>query len=211
MLLRRSLTVHHPVGIGPSYGLTGCWKRGRRPEIVPIVVSESPSIFRKIGVFQQPAKLATEGFDHLFDFIEKLKMPGADGRERGTDAANTETLFRIIQSIPSPKAEPFKRWLAKVAFERLEESRNPEIAVRRAMLTYQLQGYPDDWISARIKTMVSRKELTSEWARRGVKEVLEYAVLTNVISQETFSKSTQDHKEYKSLRVLAKTITCVTT
>lgn len=144
-------------------------------------------------------KLTAEGYDQLFDGIEKLKMPGADGRERGTDAASTETLFRIIQSVPSPKAEPFKRWLARVAFERLQEARNPELAIRRAVVGYQLLGYPNDWINARIRTITSRRELTSEWSRRGVQKGLEYAVLTNVISQETFDKSTQDHKDYKGL------------
>lgn len=93
-------------------------------------------------------------------------MTSADGRERETDAANTETIFRILQSVPSPKVEPFKKWLAKVGFERLEESRDPEKAIRRAMLAYRLKGYPDDWINSRVRTILSRKELTSEWSRR---------------------------------------------
>ena len=144
------------------------------------------------------AKLAKEG-SQLSEKIGQLKMPSPDGKEYLTDAANTETIFRIMQSVPSPKAEPFKKWLAKVAFERIEENRDPEKAIQRAVLTYKLKGYPDDWINARIRTILSRKELTSEWAKRGVKEGLEYAILTNVISQETFNKNTQEHKEHKGL------------
>lgn len=166
--------------------------------IAAITDSASPSRYWT----ELRTKLLDEGYDERdqpFGGIERLKMTAADGKERETDAANTETLFRIIQSIPSPKAEPFKRWLAKVAFERLQETRNPELAVKRAMVTYRLQGYPDDWINARIKTIVSRNELTSEWARRGVKEGIEYAVLTSVISEETFSKKPSEHKDYKGL------------
>jgi len=145
------------------------------------------------------SKLSKEGSNETYDRIVQLKMPSPDGKERETDAANTETLFRIIQSIPSPKAEPFKRWLAKVGFERVEETRDPEIAIRRAMVTYRLKGYPDEWINARMRTILSRKELTSEWSKRGVKEGIEYGMLTNVISVETFEIGVREHKEYKSL------------
>lgn len=147
------------------------------------------------------AKLGREAGDlQLYDEIVQLKLEAADGRLRETDTANAETLLRIIQSIPSPKAEPFKRWLARVAFERLQEYQDPEKAIRRAILDYQLQGYDDDWIDTRIKTIVSRKELTGEWARRGVKEGQEFAILTNVISEETFGVGVQAHKEHKSLK-----------
>ena len=131
-------------------------------------------------------KLIKEGSGQLSDIFGQLKMTGPDGKEYPTDAANAETMFRIIQSIGSPRAEPFKRWLAKVAFERIQEFQNPELAIQRAILDYQSQGHSDDWIKARIRTVLSRKELTSEWASRGVIEGREYAILTNVISQETF-------------------------
>lgn len=144
-------------------------------------------------------KLRNEGFIQLSEEIGQLKMTAEDGKERVTDAANAETLFRVIQSIGSPKAETFKRWLAKVAFERIQEFQNPELAVKRAMLDYQLQGRANEWIKARIRTILSRKELTSEWANRGVKEGQEYAILTNVISQETFSIGVQTHKDMKGL------------
>ena len=132
--------------------------------------------------------------------IGQLPLPGADAKLYPTDVASAETLFRIIQSIPSPRAEPFKRWLARVAYERIQEIQNPEIAIKRAILTYQLQGRSDDWIEKRIRTIVARKELTSEWKKRGVKEGQEYAVLTNVISEHTFGIGSKDHKRVKGLK-----------
>src|SRR5581483_11899621 len=103
-------------------------------------------------------------------------------------------LFRIVQSIPSKAAEPFKRWLAKTGYERIQEIQNPEIAIKRAMLGYKAQGRSDEWIHARIQTIASRKELVREWAKRGVKEGLEYAILTDVISKGTFGLGVQEHK-----------------
>ena len=144
-------------------------------------------------------KLTKEGSGQLSENIGQLKMTGPGGKEYPTDAANAETMFRIIQSIESPRAELFKRWLAKVAFERIQEFQNPELGIQRAILDYQIQGHSDDWIKARIRTVLSRKELTSEWASRGVAEGKEYAVLTNVISQETFNIAIKTHKEVKSL------------
>ncbi len=141
-----------------------------------------------------------EGAFQLYEEIVQLKMPAPDGKDRETDAVNTESLFRVIQSIPSPKAEPFKRWLAKVAYERIQEIQNPEIAIKRAILTYQLQGRTDDWIEKRIRSIVTRKELTSEWRKRGVEQGKEYAVLTNVISMYTFSIDNKGHKNFKGLK-----------
>jgi hypothetical protein len=140
-----------------------------------------------------------EGFFELSDFIGKLPMPSADGKMRPSEVATTETLFRIIQSVSSPRAEPLKRWLARVGYERIQEWQDPEIAIKRAILSYQIQGRSDDWIEKRIRSIVARKELTSEWRKRGVKEGLEYAMLTNVISQETFGTHTEGHKRIKGL------------
>lgn len=139
-----------------------------------------------------------EGFIQLYDNIVQLKIPAADGKKYATDTANTETLFRIIQSITSPKAEPFKRWLAKIAYERIEEFQNPEIAIKRAMLDYQILGRSNEWIKARVRTIISRTELTDEWKKRGI-EGIQYGILTNVISKETFNIDTQEHKEVKGL------------
>ena len=127
-------------------------------------------------------------------------MAAGDGRQRFTDAADTETVFRIIQSIPSKKAETFKRWLAKVGYDRLLDGQNPEIAIKRAILDYQIKGYDDDWINARVRSIMARNDLVSEWGRRGIKEGREYAVLTNVIQEETFGRGVGSHKDLKSLK-----------
>lgn len=140
-----------------------------------------------------------EGFVELSENIGQLPMPGADGKLYKTDAANAETLFRIIQSVTSPKAEPIKRWLAKVGFERIQETQDPELAIKRAILTYQLQGRSDDWIEKRVRSIVSRKELTREWQKRGASEDKDYAILSNIISEETFGVGVRRHKDIKGL------------
>lgn len=142
-----------------------------------------------------------EGFSELYDKIVQLPMPGVDGKLYATDAANTETLLRIMQSVRSPRAEPFKRWLATVGYERIQETQNPEIAIKRAIATYQIQGRSDDWIEKRIRTIVTRKELTTEWKKRGIEAGKEYAALTNVISMTTFNGvDVEGHKRFKGLR-----------
>lgn len=141
-----------------------------------------------------------EGFSELSENIGQLPLPAVDGKKRATDVANTETCLRIIQSIPSPRAEPVKRWLARVGYERIQETQNPEIAIKRAILTYQLQGRTDDWIDKRVRSIVVRKELTSEWKKRGVDAGKEYAILTNVMSEETFGLHTNRHKKFKGLK-----------
>ncbi|HUZ31117.1 MAG TPA: BRO family protein [Xanthobacteraceae bacterium] len=140
-----------------------------------------------------------EGFFELSDKIGKLPLPGADGKRRHAEVATPETLFRIIQSISSPKAEPIKRWLARVGYERIEEWQDPEIAIKRAILTYQIQGRSDDWIETRIRTIVARKELTAEWHQRGVSEDKQFATLTNLIAQTTFGLPIERHKMVKGL------------
>lgn len=140
-----------------------------------------------------------EGLSELSDEIGQLPLPGIDGKMYRTDVVATETLLRLIQSIPSPKAEPFKRWLAKVGYERILETQDPEIAIKRAILTYQIQGRSDDWIEKRVRSIVARKELTSEWKKRGVREGVEYATLTNIISERTFGMHTERHKKHKAL------------
>ena len=139
-----------------------------------------------------------EGFDELSEKIGQLKMTGADGKERLTDAANTETLFRIVQSIPSKKAEGVKRWLAKTGYERILETQNPDIAIKRAILDYKMKGRSDEWIEARVSSRIIRQGLTTEWAKRGV-EGQQYAVLTNLIHERTFDLSVRQHKEVKGL------------
>jgi DNA-damage-inducible protein D len=130
----------------------------------------------------------------------QLKMLSSDGKSYNTECADTETLLRIIQSIPSPKAEPFKRWLAKVGYERLEEIENPELASKRTREIYKAKGYSDDWIEKRMRSIAIRDELTDEWQKRGIKEKIEYAILTAEISKATFGLTPSQYKEVKGLK-----------
>ena len=141
-------------------------------------------------------KLTKEGFSQLYEIIVQLKLKASDGKKYTTDCADTEGLLRIIQSIPSPKAEPFKIWLAKVGYERIEETEDPELAFDRAMETYLKKGYSKNWINQRLKSIEVRKELTDEWELRGVKKGLEYAILTDEITKAWAGITT---KEYKKL------------
>jgi hypothetical protein len=144
------------------------------------------------------SKLIEEGFE-VSDKIGQLKIIAPDGKMRLTDCANTENSFRIIQSIPSKKAEPFKRWLAKVGYERIQEIENPELAQERAKEYYELKGYPREWIEKRIRGIAIRQELTDEWNQRGIEEQKDYAILTNEISKATFGVPIKKHKQIKGL------------
>ena len=128
-----------------------------------------------------------------------LELLAPDGKRRKTQCANAEGLLRIIQSIPSPKAEPFKRWLAKVGYERLEEIENPELAAARMRELYKAKGYSDEWIEKRVRGIAIRDELTNEWKKRGVKEQREYSILTAEISRATFGMTPAEYKAFKSL------------
>ncbi len=141
-----------------------------------------------------------EGFSQLYGKIVQLKLLAPDGKMRETDAANTETVFRIIQSVPSSKAEPFKRWLAKVGYERIQEIEDPELAAKRGRAIYKAKGYPDDWIEKRMRGTAIREQLTNEWEKRGVKEEKEYAILTAEIADATFGLMPSEHKKLKGLK-----------
>jgi len=144
-------------------------------------------------------KLKEEGSE-LSQKLGQLKMQADDGKMRSTDVLDTENLLRLIQSVPSPKAEPFKLWLAKVGYERIEETEDPELAFDRAMKTYLQKGYSKEWINQRLKTIEVRKELTDEWQERGVKEGLEFAILTDEITRAWADKSVKDYKKFKGLK-----------
>lgn len=135
-----------------------------------------------------------------YENIVRLKLKATDGKMRETDAANTKQLLRIVQSVPSPKAEPFKQWLAQMGKERLEEIADPEIAMQRAINTYRQKGYSEEWITQRMRSIETRKELTSEWNRVGVNEGIEYAILTDDISKAWSGMSTKEYKQYKGLK-----------
>lgn len=145
-------------------------------------------------------RLNNEGAGQLLTNCKQLKMTASDGKKRLTDVADTEQLLRIIQSIPSPKAEPFKMWLAEVGNDRINEIADPEKAIQRAYDTYRKKGYSEEWINQRMKTIEMRKELTDEWQRSGVKQGKEYAILTNEISQAWSGMTTKEYKNFKGLK-----------
>ena len=144
-------------------------------------------------------KLKKEGSE-LSEKIGQLKMEAADGKKYTTDVADTEQLFRLIQSIPSPKAEPLKLWLAQVANERLDEMQDPELGIDRALEQYMLLGYSQNWINQRLKSIEIRKELTDEWKKRGLKEGMQFATLTDIITKAWSTKSTKEYKMLKGLK-----------
>ena len=144
-------------------------------------------------------RLEEEGSE-VVTFCNRLKLIAEDGKLRETDCANAEGIFRIIQSVPSKKAEPLKRWLAKVGYERVQEIENPELAQERMKNLYEQKGYSKEWIEKRLRGIAIRQELTDEWKNRGVKEEIEYAILTNEISKATFGKTVEEYKKIKKLK-----------
>ncbi|MEI7511788.1 MAG: Bro-N domain-containing protein [Candidatus Peregrinibacteria bacterium] len=144
-------------------------------------------------------RLREEGSE-VVTFCHQLKLESSDGKKYETDCANTEGIFRIIQSIPSPKAEPFKRWLAKVGYERVQEIEDPELATKRTRELYKAKGYSEAWIEKRMRGIEIRETLTDEWKNRGVKEGVEYAILTAEISKATFGLTPSEYKEVKGLK-----------
>lgn len=144
--------------------------------------------------------VADEGFREVYALSVQLKMRSPDGKERLTDAADAETLLRLIQSIRSPRAEPLKRWLARVGAERLEEIERPELAADRMRRVYKRRGYSDEWIHTRLQCIVTRDELTGEWHERGAHEGREFAILTEILHSGTFDIATEEHKAVKALK-----------
>ena len=134
-----------------------------------------------------------------FPFWEQLKLVASDGKKYNTDCANTEGILRIIQSIPSPKAEPMKRWMARVGYERIQEIENPELASKRTRLLYKLKGYPEEWIEMRMRGIAIREELTDEWQKRGAEHEKDYEILTAEISKATFGITPTEYKKHKGL------------
>ena len=144
-------------------------------------------------------RLKKEGNETVSN-CHQLKLEAADGKMRLTDVADTEQLFRLIQSIPSPKAEPFKQWMAEVASTRIDQLQDPELSIEQAIADYRRLGYSEAWINQRIKSIEVRKELTDEWKRTGVKEGVEYATLTDIITQQWSGFTTKEYKQYKGLK-----------
>jgi prophage antirepressor-like protein len=161
------------------------------------VLTDSPNPRKYWSVLK--VRLKKEGSE-LTTNCSQLKLQSSDGKFYKTDVADTQQLFRLIQSIPSPKAEPFKQWIAQVAKERLDQLQDPELSIEQAMADYKRLGYSDNWINQRLKSIEIRKELTDEWKARGVQEGVQFATLTDIISKTWSDKTTKEYKQYKGLK-----------
>jgi len=166
--------------------------------IALLTESPNPQVYWRV----MKKRLLDEGNETVTN-CNGLKMLAADGKMRMTDVADTEQLFRLIQSIPSPKAEPFKLWLAQVAAERLDEMQDPELSIDRALEQYIKLGYTESWINQRLKSIEIRKELTDEWKSRGLKEGQQFATLTDIITKAWAGKTTKEYKVFKGLKKVA--------
>jgi hypothetical protein len=167
--------------------------------VIDIISSLTESTIPKRYWTDLKKKLINEGSE-LYEKIVQLKFMAADGKKYATDCLETEDVFRLIQSIPSPKAEPFKLWLAKVASERLDEMQDPELSIDRALENYMNLGYSESWINQRLKSIEIRKELTDEWKKRGLKEGQQFATLTDIITKAWSDKTTKEYKILKGLK-----------
>ena len=163
--------------------------------VAVLTESENPNNYWKV----LKNRLKKEG-SQLVTNCNQLKMPSSDGKMYKTDCMNTEQLFRLIQSIPSPKAEPFKLWMAQVAKERLDEMQDPEQGIQRALLEYRVLGYSENWINQRLKSIEIRKDLTDEWKKHGLKEGIQFATLTDIIYKTWTGKTAKEYKEFKGLK-----------
>lgn len=163
-------------------------------------LTDQPNYLKARKYWNKLAQRLREEGSEVVTKCHQLKMKALDSKMRLTDVADTQVLLRIVQSIPSPKAEPFKLWLARVGYERLEETADPEIAINRALQTYLKKGYSHSWINQRLKSIEIRKALTDEWEKRGVKEGLEYAILTDEITRAWAGLTTKQYKNLKHLK-----------
>ena len=168
--------------------------------VIDVVEALTDSINARDYWYKMKIRVSNEEGFEPSTICRQLKLKSSDGKMRETDIANTEGLFRIIQSIPSPKAEPFKRWLAKIGFERIQEIENPELSAKRMRAVYKLKGYSDEWIEMRMRGIVIREELTDEWKNRGANHDKDYEILTAEISQAIFGLKPNEYKKLKGLK-----------
>lgn len=168
--------------------------------VVDVIEVLTDSINPRDYWFRMKVRVKNNEGIELSTLCRQLKLESSDGKKYLTDCLNTENIFRIIQSIPSSKAEPFKRWLAKVGYERVQEIEDPELGTKRTRILYKLKGYPENWIENRMRGIVIREELTEEWQKRGAKKDLDYKILTAEISKATFGITPTEYKHFKGLK-----------
>ena len=168
-------------------------------DVVDVLIDSKDALTARKYWNKLKQRLKEEGNETVTN-CHQLKMRAADGKMRLTDVADTEQLFRIIQSVPSPKAEPFKRWMAQVAAERIDQMQDPELSIHQAMADYKRLGYSDNWINQRLKSIEIRKDLTDQWRLHNVEEGIQYATLTDIIYQAWAGKTAKEYKQYKGLK-----------
>ncbi len=168
--------------------------------VVDVVEALTDSVKPRVYWNAMKTRVKNDDGIELSTNFRQMKLGSSDGKKYLTDCANTESVFRIIQSIPSPKAEPFKRWLAKVGYERIQEIEDPELAQKRARALYKAKGYPEDWIERRMRSIAIREQLTDEWQKHGVQRQREYEILTAEISKATFGVTPSTYKKMKGLK-----------
>lgn len=168
--------------------------------VIDVVEALTDSTKARDYWYVMKTRVKSEAGIELSTICRQLKLESSDGKKYETDCADTEGIFRIIQSIPSPKAEPFKRWLAKVGYERVQETENPELATKRTRILYKLKGYSENWIEKRMRGIIIREELTDEWKKRGAEEQKDYEILTAEISKATFGVTPNEYKKLKGLK-----------
>lgn len=167
--------------------------------VVDVIAALTESSLAKRYWTDLKRRLKAEGADEVYAKIVQLKMPAADGKNYATDAADLEQILRIVQSIPSKKAEPLKRWLAEVGSQRIQQMIDPELAIQQAVADYKKLGYSDKWIANRVKSIDARNELTNEWKRSGMQEGRDFAILTDLITKAWSGKTTKEYKKFKGL------------
>jgi DNA-damage-inducible protein D len=168
--------------------------------VIDVVESLTDSVNPRDYWFKMKIRVKNEAGFEPSTLCRQFKLESPDGKLRETDCADVEGVFRIIQSIPSPKAEPFKRWLARVGYERVQEIENPELATKRTRMLYKLKGYSEDWIEKRMRGIAIREELTDEWQKRGARQQREYEILTAEISKASFGLTPNQYKKVKGLK-----------
>ena len=193
--------MNNKLALFEEKGIRRTWEKGKWYfSVVDVVFALTDSKNPRRYWSDLKIKLSDEGYDiQLYDFIVQLKLESTDGKKYKTDCADTEGILRIIQSIPSPKAESFKRWLAKVGSERIEEIQNPELAMDRMKELYEKKGYSKSWINMRERGIATRHNLTDEWKERGISKGIEYAILTNEIYKSGFGVTAKEYKDIKGL------------
>lgn len=200
------MTQYDSIALFESIAIRKVWHEDQWYfSVVDIVLALTDSLDPRDYWYKMKIRVQSDDGFELSTICRQLKLTSTDGKKYATDCANTEGILRIIQSVPSPRAEPFRQWLARVGYERIQEIEDPELAQQRMKALYEQKWYPADWIDKRLRGIAIRQNLTDEWRERGITEQRDYAILTAEISRATFGMTPSEYKEYKNLPTKSKT------